>query len=138
MNQEVLTDLDFEKMSWHDNLVYSLSFPDSTYSFKLDLDYILEWTQEEEKHGFIFLLAPAVLCFYNVSDLSIRISFEDYAELSISQISRANMRLAPNGKIYIWDYLIELDRGEISFTSTGYQQTLLDTPKTSDSQKYRL
>jgi len=41
---------------------------------------------------------------------------------------------SPNGKIMLWDYQIELDVGDLSFTATGFTQTVRKPPIFSTSQ----
>lgn len=136
MNNNKMNNDNFDNLSWHDNKVYSISFPDKEYNIKLDIDFIIEWIKEEDCNSFKFLVAPTILKFKNVSDLSIKIDFADFAEMYIDEIKRKNKRISPNGKIFLWDYSILLDRGEITFTSTGYCQEFSANPKQSEGQIY--
>lgn len=135
MNDVIKTDNDFDQLSWHDSTVYSINFPDLNDNMKFDLDYIIEWIKEENR-SYKFILAPAILCFENVFNLSIKLTFEDYTELSINEIKRSNKRLLPNGKVYVWDFFMLLDRGNIEFSSSGFRQHFTDIPQLSSDQKY--
>lgn len=50
----------------------------------------------------------------------------------ISEIERKNSILSPNKKYTIWNYRIITDKGDINFTSTGFEQIALKTPVWSD------
>jgi hypothetical protein len=135
MNKMVYTDEDFETMSWHDNTVYSMDFPDSKYFFSLYLDYILEW-RKIENSGFDFLIAPAVLTFENVSDLKVELDFYQTA-LEIDEIQKIGSCISPNRKMILYNYeVVFFDQGTIRFTASGFTQKLTAEPKFSKQQIY--
>lgn len=130
--KEVWTDLEFEEMGWHDSRIYSLSLPTEQFLFKLDIDYIFKWV-EDGSGGFNFWVSPCDLVFENVFNFKVEIDFRDTHLLYISNIERSNPRLSQNGKMKIWDYLIEADNGNISFSSSGYKQRVRDQPVFSEA-----
>ncbi|GLR61138.1 hypothetical protein [Rhizobium indigoferae] len=131
--REIWTDADFVDMGWHDALIYSMSFPQANYAIRFDIDYIFKWHWEREAvRGWD--VAPCTLEFNNVSDLSVSLSWPTQGDTSIHHITRKNSRLSPNGKIMLWDYQIELDVGDLSFTATGFTQTVRKPPIFSTSQ----
>src|SRR3989344_2185917 len=135
MVEGTLTDSNFDEISWHDNFVYSIILPDSDYNFKLDIDYIQEWIENGDE-PYNFIVAPSILCFQNVFDLSINLKFERYNDLCIESITRENKRLSPNGKVFIWDYYIAFERGDIKFSATGFYQQYTAATKLMNGQKY--
>lgn len=131
--REIWTDADFVDMGWHDAVIYSMSFPQANYAIRFDIDYIFKWHWEREAvRGWD--VAPCTLEFNNVSDLRVSLNWQTRGDTSIQDITRKNSRLSPNGKIMLWDYQIELDVGDLSFTATGYTQTVRKPPIFSPSQ----
>lgn len=126
------SDKDFEQMCWHDSTIYSISFPFEDLLLKFDMDYILEWKYNEESEQSKFYIYPCNLIFYNVLNLSFDLNFEDETGIYISEIERKNPILSPNKKYTIWNYRIITDKGDINFTSTGFEQIALKTPIWSD------
>lgn len=127
---------DFDDISWHDSKVYSITFPDAYNSIEIDIDFIIEWIKKETGNGYKFLVVPAILKFENVSNLFIKINTEDFAEVFVDELKRENKRLSPNGKVFMWDFILLLNGGIITFTSTGYIQEFTATPKLGEEQKY--
>jgi hypothetical protein len=132
-DSEIWTDENFADMGWHDAIVYSMSFPQADHVLKFDIDYIFKWHWGPEKvNGWD--VAPCSLVFDNVSDLKVSLVWGTQGDTSIMDITRANPRPTPNGKVVQWDYLIELDVGNLGFTATGFTQTVRKPPVLSDSQ----
>jgi hypothetical protein len=131
--KNIWTEIDFEVMGWHDSRLYSIKFPDDNFQLKFDIDYIFQWIQED-KNSFKFWISPSNLIFNNVNNLKINIDFRNFIGLTILDIERGNSRMSPNGKITIWDYVIETDNGVISFSSTGFQQEIREQPVLSNTQ----
>jgi hypothetical protein len=126
------TTADFSNLSWHDNRVYALSFPSRDLSFYLDIDNIVEWVRQgDEIEG--WRVAPARLIFFDVVDLEVSVRFQDTTCLYISRVDRQLAPPTPTG-VGQHRYKIELDEGEISFTSTGFRQVLLSEPMFSEAQ----
>jgi hypothetical protein len=132
----IWTDKDYSEMSWHDNIIHSISFPKVDLDLRICLDYILEWKLNSDTNKYQFVVAPAIIEFYNVLHLSILLSFGEYTGLYIDEIIRKNERISSNGKYCIYDYVIVTDRGKIKFNSTGFQQKLTDEPRNTNSQIY--
>ena len=132
-HSEIWTDENFAEMGWHDSVVYSMSFPQADYVLKFDIDYIFEWHWGLAKvNGWD--VAPCSLVFDNVSDLKVSLAWGTQGDTTIMDIARTNPRPSPNGKAELWDYLIEFDVGALSFTATGFTQTVRKPPVFSDSQ----
>lgn len=128
--KKLWTDSEFKNMGWHDSRLYSIAFPDESLKFVLNIDYIFKWEEATKK----FWVAPCILTFEDTLNLKIDIDFKNSTGIDIVSIGRDNKRLSPNGKIVIWDYSIETDKGIISFESSGYQQKVISQPILSDSQ----
>ncbi|MDH6309441.1 hypothetical protein M2451_002673 [Dysgonomonas sp. PFB1-18] len=125
-------DKDFEQMGWHDSALYSISFPFDDLSLKFDIDYIMEWKLMEDPLLSKFYICPCSLVFKDVLNLRINMDFENNTSIYISEIERKNPTLSPNKKSTIWNYIIITDQGDISFTSTGFEQRAIKTPIWND------
>jgi hypothetical protein len=132
--KNIWTDEDFEKMKWHDNYIHSISFPGADCKMSFDIDYIFEWELNEEQNLYKFWISPCVIIFSSVLNLKIAIDFNNSVGLDISEIKRLNPRLSPNGKMTIWDYIVDTDKGTITFESTGYIQKVRKQPILSSRQ----
>jgi len=126
---------DFDNLSWHDNAVYSISMTDYKYQFNLEIDYISEWITHEDSKGYKFMVAPAILSFHNISDISILTVQKESTETFIDDIIRKNKRFTPNNKLEMYDYTIIMNTGEIKFTATGFNMRLIDVPKLFDKPR---
>lgn len=137
LEKSIWTDTDFERMTWHDNKVYAISFvEENKYELAFDLDYILQWVDvTEDVNYYKFWISPATLVFRNVYDINIDV---DSVELEIIDVERFNPVIPKNVK-YIKDELeyewrITMSNGEITFKSVGFSQTLRQQPVLSESQ----
>jgi hypothetical protein len=124
---------DFDEMTWHDNYIHSIFFPGDDLKLKFDIDYVFRTELDKEKGNFNYWIAPCLLVFLDVLKLKIDIDFKDSVGIDINNISRFNSRASPNGMVVIWDYMIETEKGKITFESTGYVQKLEKQPIFSDS-----
>ncbi len=146
-----VSELDFDTMSWHDNIIYGLQFDigdasvgDWTHDMILDIDYIAEWVGGGER-GMRFRVAPASLTFHEVTDLRLGVDFGDsncgtaINELSIAGITRVpvdDKKRFPDRDYYRWR--IELNwpqGGEITFGGRGFTQVLRSEPVLCDEQR---
>ncbi|RUM26487.1 hypothetical protein EFQ99_09560 [Rhizobium vallis] len=133
MEKEVWADADFDVMGWHDCRLYSISLPTENFEFKIDIDYIFKLERREER--FVgFWVSECDLTFHHVSDFKISIQPENTFPTIISDITRKKVRPTPSGKLFVWNYEVELDKGVISFSSTGFTQKLRSQPVFSESQ----
>jgi hypothetical protein len=77
LEKKIWTEVDFNIMGWHDNPIYALSLGGDDPVIKgllLDIDYIFEWIRPiPSETTFSFWIAPATLCFKDVSDVKINI-----------------------------------------------------------------
>ena len=144
---------DFERLSWHDNIVYGLRL-DVGDSFRgdwhrdlvFDIDHIVEWVCGVDG-GVRFLVAPATLTFHDATDLGIAVDFGDSGgrtvlnELSIAGITRVavpNQEGYPERSYYRWRIELNLPQGgEITFGASGFTQTLRAEPVLLDEQYER-
>ncbi len=142
---------DFERASWHDNLVYGINFdvgdPDRNEwhsNLVLDIDHIVEWVCGADG-GVAFRLAPATLTFHDVTDFRIAVDFGDSGhrtamnELSIAQIARsraAEQKICLDRPYYRWRIELNLPKnGEISFGASGFSQVLRAAPVLVDQPR---
>lgn len=68
-----------ETESFHDNYVHAMAFTNEGFEpadFELDIDHIKEWLCDESPCNFV--IAPAILCFKNVSSLNVSIKQDGF------------------------------------------------------------
>lgn len=134
----IWTEDDFDKMGWHDATLYATAFLPEQYELLLDIDYIFEWTNPEDNETYYkFLVSPATLVFENVNELSINLT-EPYRAIQIQNIERKNSR-KPKNADYVksnieWQWIIDIEVGEITFYSIGYKQFIRKEPMLINSQ----
>ena len=132
---------DFDDMSWHDTHVHGLRLtefdPDNgTAELILDIDYILEWLDNDG--AFSFVVSQASLQFHQIFGLQLSL---DYAKPSAGMCP---FRLAGIEREYVtystghiackWRLDVEWPTGQIAFESPGFTQRLVGQPYTQPSQ----
>jgi hypothetical protein len=149
--QQHASDSDFDRLSWHDNIVYGIRFDVGDFfqgdwhsDLILDIDHIVEWVCSIDG-GARFRVAPATLTFHNVTDLRIAIDFGDSGcrtainELSIAAITREPLEdkeRFPDQPYHLWRMELNLPQGgEITFGASGFTQTLRAEPVLLDAQR---
>ncbi|QWW68956.1 hypothetical protein [Rhizobium sp. WYJ-E13] len=133
VEKEIWTNEDFDVMGWHDCRLYSISLPNESFDLKIDIDYIFKWEKRGDRF-FGFWVSECDLTFHQVFDFKITIEPENTTPTIISDITRKNVRPTPSGELFVWDYEIELDKGVICFSATGFTQKLRSQPVFSESQ----
>lgn len=148
---KIYTESDFDQLSWHDCHFWRLELragdPDEgdwTSDLILDIDFIVEWLCGVDG-GAQFRVAPAVLVFHGVTDLSINIDWGDSGfrsalhEVSIDRIERERVR---EQKVYLdrpyysWRILLNWPKsGAITFGAVGFTQTLVSETVLTDQQR---
>src|SRR5687768_10709881 len=105
----VFTEADFEKLSWHDNPVYSFSIDNDVTLWKSDLifdvDFIVEWLCTVGRTA-QFKIAAATLTFHHVTDLKVNVDWGD----SGMQVAIGEMVLDRIARQPVEKQLICLDR----------------------------
>jgi len=139
LEKKIWTETDFKVMGWHDNPIYGLSLGGDHPFIKelmLDIDYIFEWIHPiVSEQTFSFWIAPATLCFKDVSNVKINIENGPTIvfDLEIADIFRLEQTPIQTGSNY-WEWHIELQNGSISFLSSGYEQIIKGEPILTGSQ----
>jgi hypothetical protein len=147
------TEADFERLSWHDNLIYGLRLDigdidvdDWRSELVLDIDHIVEWVRGDDAR-IRFRVAPADLTFHGVTDLRLGVDWGDsghrtsLSEMSIAGIERhriENQMIFLDRPYYRW--VIELNSpagGEIGFGAVGFTLVLRAEPLLIDEQKLK-
>ena len=132
--KEIWTEVDFEAMSWHDSCIHAMYFPCDVNRFILEIDYLFSWEQNANDEFYKFWISPAQLTFVSVANLKIDVDFNIAVGLDIIDITRPSSRLSKNGKVDMWTYIIETDKGIISLESSGFVQKIKKQPVLSNSQ----
>jgi len=139
---KVRTERDFDEMGWLDATFHGIAFFPEKYEIALDIDYIFEWLNSEERKGYYdFRVAPATLVFENIHNFVFDMG-EAYRTLQIKYIERTDPRKPPNAE-YIeketeWKWTIEFEFGHISFYSVGFKQFIRKEPLLIRSQTLSL
>jgi len=146
----ILTDADFDDVSWHDCHVWGVSIgagdPDTgdwTSDLTLDLDFIVEWICGVDK-TFQFRVAPATLTFHGVTDLRIDVEWGNGAlqaaihPISIDRIERERVeeqKVFLDRPYYRWRIQCNWPAGgELVFGAVGFTQGLRAEPVLSVRQ----
>ena len=120
LEKQIWTELDFDKMGWHDCVVYAFRFDDE---LMFDLDYLLKWVLPTgDEVGYKFWISPVTLVFENVENVKISI---DMSVVNGIEIYELNKEILENGKI---KWRMEAQEGLIEFISTGYKQYIKGYP----------
>jgi len=137
----VWTEVDFDKMGWHDVIVHGLGFNLEEDEFLLDIDYILAWVEPEPPSPyFSFWMAPATLVFHQASEL--KMDYDASLGFQLQGIERGESRcveLVDSGE-YRRDVLWTLDgnEGSISLWAPRYTQFIRKRPVRSKAQAFSL
>ena len=125
---------------WHDNVVYGIRFDIGDFTkgewrsdLVFDIDYIAEWVcGAAGEHR--FRVAPATLAFHDAGDLEITVSHGNsdgrnaLSLWSIDCVTRERI----GRPFQMWRWTVRLNAppgGVVSFSASGYSQTLRAEPK---------
>lgn len=137
LDKLIWTEKDFDLMDWHDATLYGVGFLPDRFEFLLDIDYIVRWIPPDDSSYFSFSVSPATMIFENVHDLSVCIA-EPHRAIQIQSLKRDDPKPPPNAayseKGIEWKWTIDLEFGEITFSSVGFRQLLRKRPAETSSQ----
>jgi hypothetical protein len=150
----VLTEADFERLSWHDCHIWRIDFvvgdPDEgdwTSDLLLGIDFIVEWLCGVDGRA-TFMVAPATLVFHGVTDPRVAIDWgrtELQAAIHLPSIDRIEREVMSDQRVYLdrtyYKWRIALNwpaGGELAFGAVGFSQTLLAAPVLCDQQTLSL
>jgi len=116
---------DFEKMGWHDNPIWAMSFDDDV---KFDLDYLLKWVKPQNNiGGYKFWISPATLIFKNPTNFRVEMETDFVNGLEIADIERKVQK----GKT---QFIIEAQEGRIVIETEEFTQIIRRPPTLQISQ----
>ena len=131
----VLSESDAGLDSFHDCHVHGLHWRRDTFSFSMDIQYILEWIEPNDgTSGYRFSISEARLRFRDVDDLKVALDWSGLAlDSQIASIRMLKTRTTPTGALQRY-FEIEFADPEaiISLWSTGYELALLHEPVLSN------
>ena len=119
---------EFESLGFHDCYVHGISWKSTDYSFLLDLDYIVEWV---ENQGFYeFWISPAELQFRNVSDARLNLDWTKLAvQCQIQDIHKSDSKPSPIGSDdFHWEIELATPVGSIEFWASEFELRILESP----------
>jgi hypothetical protein len=131
--KEVWDNSDYPIMGWHDCRIYSIEFPLASDEFKLqfDLDYIFNISKSEG--NMTFMIAPCVLTFEGVVNLSLDLDFGRRTDLDILHLERKECERLKEANVKYWTYVIETRVGDITFDAFNYRQVVKKEPVWTDN-----
>lgn len=144
-----MTNADFERLSWHDNLIYGWAFEtadpeagDWRSELVLDIDHIVEWVRTGERMR--FRVAPAQLVFHGVTGFACALDWGasgDQVGLQLPSIDRierepiTEQRVFLDRPYYRWRIALNAPAGGyLSFGAVDFTQTLRTEPVLQDEQ----
>jgi hypothetical protein len=139
LEKTIWNDSDFDKMGWHDVIIYGIAFGLDDLDMSLDIDYIFKWVQpiEGDEH-FQFWICPCTLVFQNVSDLRLEADPWWVPMMSIDEITRTDPHKPKNDeytdKDMDWLWTVGCQQGEITFRAVGFVQYVRRVPMLMQSQ----
>ena len=128
---------DFETMGFHDCYVHGIRWDSSTCALVLDLDYIVQWIENDGNYQ--FWVAPATLHFEYSSEVKMSLDWTRLAmECQIQDIHRLERKTTPNGsEIFRWEIEFARPCGSIELWSTDFELRIQAEPKLLETQRLR-
>ncbi|MCX4027829.1 hypothetical protein H0A36_28555 [Endozoicomonas sp. SM1973] len=137
-----ITNNDFERISWHDNMIHGFSFDVNAEEFRsdliIDIDYIVEWSCDDESE---FKISPSFLTFHDITDLYINIDWGESGFMNaasgifIIDIQRKSVETKLRMKNYYkWTIILNDKNHSISFGASGFTQKAYIDPVSTDIQ----
>jgi len=127
------SDKDYDSISWHDCCIYSINFEeDKTGSCNLSfcLDFILKATPKRDGR-FSFIVAPAILRFFDVDDFACELNLAFGQSLDIFLIEKSESK-QPDLGLSHWKIECQTYGGPkqniIEFEASGFSQNLVGAP----------
>jgi len=132
LEKRIWSEVDFDRMGWHDVKVHAMAFFPDAFEFALDLDYHFRWVDPQKDGGYYrYWQAPATLVFENVHDL--RIDVDASSGLDVDVIERTPLGAPHNaefiGRDLEWEWAIECQQGLIGMKSVGYKMHVRSEPR---------
>lgn len=133
LDKSIWTHDDFEEMGWHDANIYGLTIEKSeenwTADLVLDIDYIFKWVHPiPPAQTFTFWVAPCTLIFKVCFDLDIDFQGGCLDLIEIDDLY-LNSKVEQENNKFVYEWTIELQRGQITLKSYGLEQIVRQQPK---------
>lgn len=134
LDKSIWTHNDFEEMGWHDANIYGLNIEKDeetwTADFLLDIDYIFNWVHPiPPAQTFTFWVAPCTLIFKECFDLHIDFK-TDGGCLDLIEIADLYLKskFEQEKNKFVYEWIIELQQGQITLKSFGFEQIVRKAP----------
>ena len=136
----IWSDADFEKMNWHDNLVYAFTFQTESYRLLLDIDYVCRWNEPvPPSNSFTYWIAPATLVFETVQAVKIDIEMKGISDIILWGIRREKPSGPWSNSTEMWQWHLEGNEGgDFRFHASGYKMYIRKKPVFSEHQALTL
>lgn len=140
LDKNIWTQDDYEQMGWHDCSIYGLTFLPvdeiGTTNLVFDIDYIFKWVNPiKPGQTFSFWVSPCTLVFKDAFALTMNVDRRggttDMLEIADLYLV-GKVEQGTNQRIYEWS--IDLQEGNISFKSSGFEQIVRQKPLFTDGQ----
>lgn len=128
---------DWDSLEFHDCHVHGIRWERSTYSFLLQLDFIIEWV--ETGNSYEFWLSPAELRFDYASNVNVSLPWtNDFGECQIDSFHRQQTNPSPTGvDLFTWKLEFSSPAGSIELTSSDFRLDVLESPVLRNVQHLR-
>jgi hypothetical protein len=134
IEKSIWTQNDYEKMGWHDCNIYGFAIEKNEDGFTanliFDIDYIFEWINPiAPEQYFSFRVAPCTLIFEKAFDveMDLKTSGAEFDLMEIADLFLKNKIEEENNK-FVYEWIIELQQGQISLKSYGFEQIVRQEP----------
>jgi hypothetical protein len=127
----VLSESEASPESFHDCHVHGLHWRRDSFTFSMNLQYILEWVAPSDgSSGYRFSISEGELTFHDVDELKVSMDWSDAAlDAEIAAVRISTTRTTPNGRLQRYFEIEFADPDAIiSLWSTGYEVRLLHEP----------
>lgn len=138
--QSVLTDADFEQMSWHDCTIYAYFTDYAVVDLVLDIDYICKWAQPFSGQPLSCYVAPATLAFHSAREIRLD-ALSAANPLSIADVHREDggtIRTVYGSSLTDQRWVIEGFHGTLTLHAVGYTVYLRQQPILVEGQRLAL
>ena len=128
---------DFQKLGFHDCHVHGIRWNSSAYALILDLDYIVQWTEQNDRLE--FWVAPAELRFDYSAATKVQLNWINLPMVcQLQDVHQRDRKRNPNGsECYLWEIEFNIPSGSIQLWATDFELKLLAEPVKSPTQNLR-
>lgn len=138
LEKAIWSETDFDKMGWHDCIIWAMMTDADRVEYLVDLDYIFKWNDPEENEiGFSFWVAPVTMVFENMHQVKLDIE-SSQGTIEIADLYISESRITWNKSTNEYNYNFECQEGLISLWATGFKMFVRQYPVLIERQHLTL